>query len=183
MSECATLTISSKGGTSSIKLLLESPSSLPTTASLPPVSGKRRRHRGAAARARRRQRAADHQASLLERRSSVPPPPAPGEASDPVGLPLHIHPSPSPTSGRRSVTSLARPPPPSFGSLNLDGPPPSPPLQLPQYKASKCTGTLSIVKTSSESCGVIDPSRMQFGPPGGLRPNWGRSRDQRKAET
>ena len=83
--ECATLTISSKGGTSSIKLLLESPSSLPTTASLPttlpPVSGKRRRHRGAAARARRRQRAADHQASLLERRSSVPPPPAPGEAS------------------------------------------------------------------------------------------------------
>ena len=53
--ECATLTISSKGGTSSIKLLLESPSSLPTTASLPttlpPVSEKRRRHRGAAARA------------------------------------------------------------------------------------------------------------------------------------
>ena len=43
--ECATLTISSKGGTSSIKLLLESPPSLPTTASLPttlpPVSGKR----------------------------------------------------------------------------------------------------------------------------------------------
>ena len=54
--ECATLTISSMlGGTSSIKLLLESPSSLPTTASrpttLPPASGKRRRHRGAAARA------------------------------------------------------------------------------------------------------------------------------------
>ena len=177
--ECATLTISSKGGTSSIKLLLESPSSLPTTASLPttlpPVSGKRRRHRGAAA---------DHQASLLERRSSVPPPPAPGEASDPVGPPLHIHPSPSPTSGRRSVTSLGRPPPTSFGSLNLDGPPPSPPLQLPLYKASRRTGTLSIVKTSSESCGVIDPSRMQFGPPGGLRSTWGRSRDQgRKAET
>ena len=57
--ECATLTISSKGGTSSIKLLLESPSSLPTTASrpttLPPASGKRRRHRGAAARARPRE--------------------------------------------------------------------------------------------------------------------------------
>ena len=54
--ECATLTISSKGGTSSIKLLLECPSSLPTTASrpttLPPASGKRRRHRGAAAAAR-----------------------------------------------------------------------------------------------------------------------------------
>ena len=54
-SECASLTISSKGGTSSIKLLLECPSSLPTTASrpttLPPAFGKRRRHRGAAARA------------------------------------------------------------------------------------------------------------------------------------
>ena len=54
--ECATLTISSKGGTSSIKLLLQSPLSLPTTTSwpttLPPASGKRRRHRGAAAAAR-----------------------------------------------------------------------------------------------------------------------------------
>ena len=62
--ECATLTISSKGGTSSIKLLLECPLSLPTTASrpttLPPASRKRRRHRGAAAMACCRQRAADH---------------------------------------------------------------------------------------------------------------------------
>ena len=62
--ECATLTISSKGGTSSIKLLLECPLSLPTTASrpttLPPASRKRRCHRGAAAMACGRQRAADH---------------------------------------------------------------------------------------------------------------------------
>ena len=52
------------GGTLSIKLLLQSPSPLPTTASrpttLPPASGKRRRHRGATAMACRRQRAADH---------------------------------------------------------------------------------------------------------------------------
>ena len=178
--ECATLTISSRKGISSIKLLLESPSSSPTTASkpttLPSASGRRRRHRGAAARARRRQRAADHQATLLEAPSSVPSP-APGVTSDPAGHPLNILPSPSPTSGRRSVTSLGRPPPPSFGSLNLDGPPPSPPLQLPRYTTSKRTGILSIVKTSSESCGVIDPSLWQLGPKTGsstLRPNWGR---------
>ena len=179
--ECATLTISSRKGISSIKLLLEAPSSSPTTAStpttLPSASGRRRRHRGAAARARRRQRAADHQATLLEAPSSVPSPPAPGVTSDPAGHPLNILPSPSPTSGRRSVTSLGRPPPPSFGSLNLDGPAPSPPLQLPRYTTSKRTGILSIVKTSSESCGVIDPSLRQFGPKTGsstLRPNWGR---------
>ena len=110
--ESATLTISSKGGVSSIKLLLESPSSSPTTASmpttLPSASGRRRRHRGAAARARRRQRAADHQATLLEAPSSVPSPLAPGVTSDPTGHPLNILPSPSPTSGRRSVTSLGR---------------------------------------------------------------------------
>ena len=97
--------------------LLESPSSSPTTTSmpttLPSASGRRRRHRGAAARARRRQRAADHQATLLEAPSSVPSPPAPGVTSDPAGHPLNILPSPSPTSGRRSVTSLGRPPPPS----------------------------------------------------------------------
>ena len=99
--ECATLTISSRKGISSIKLLLESPSSLPTTAStpttLPSASGMRRRHRGAAARARRRQRAADHQSALLEAPSSVPSPPAPGVTSDPAGHPLNILPSPSPT--------------------------------------------------------------------------------------
>ena len=51
--ESATLTISSKGGISSIKLPLESSPSSPSTGTtpttLPPVSGRRRRHRGAAA--------------------------------------------------------------------------------------------------------------------------------------
>ena len=65
--ESATLTITSRKGISTIKLLLESSPPLPTAStttptSLPPVPGKRRRHRGAAARTRRRQRAADHQA-------------------------------------------------------------------------------------------------------------------------
>ena len=107
--ESATLTISSRKGISTIKLLLESSPPLPTAStttptSLPPVPGKRRRHRGAAARTRRRQRAADHQASLLTAPSS---PPAPGVASVPVGShrPIHILPSPSPTSGRRRVVS------------------------------------------------------------------------------
>ena len=132
--ESATLTISSKGGISTIKLLLESPPSSPSTGTtpttLPPAPGRRRRHRGAAARARRRQRAADHQASLLAVPASASPP-ASGEASVPAGspqrCPLLILPSPSHTSGRRRVMSLGRPPLPSFGSLNLDGPPPSPP--------------------------------------------------------
>ena len=113
--ESATLTISSKGGISSIKLPLESSPSSPSTGTtpttLPPVPGKRRRHRGAAARARRRQRAADHQASLLAAASSASPP-ASGEASAPAGSPHdrpHQHrpllflPTPSPTSGRRRV--------------------------------------------------------------------------------
>ena len=82
--ESATLTISAKGGTSTIKLQLESPPSPSTTGTtpttLPPAPGRRRRHRGAAARARRRQRAADHQAALLAAPSASLPPPDPGEA-------------------------------------------------------------------------------------------------------
>ena len=63
--ETATLTLSTRGGKSTIKLQLES--SLPDTSTtsthtLPPASGRRRRHRGARARARRNQRAAAHQA-------------------------------------------------------------------------------------------------------------------------
>ena len=141
--ESATLTISSKGGISSIKLLLESPPSSPSTGTtpttLPPARGRRRCHRDAAARARRRQRAADHQASLLAVPASASPP-ASGEASVPAGspqrCPLLILPSPSHTSGRRRVMSLGRPPLPSFGSLNLDGPPPSPPPSSPPPTAS-----------------------------------------------
>ena len=141
--ESATLTISSKGGISSIKLLLESSPSSPSTGTspttLPPAPGRRRRHRGAAARARRRQRAADHQASLLAVPASASPP-ASGEASVPAGspqrCPLLILPSPSHTSGRRRVMSLGRPPLLSFGSLNLDGPPPSPPPFPPPSTAS-----------------------------------------------
>ena len=130
--ESATLTITSKGGISSIKLLLESSPSLPatgtTTTPLPPVPGRRRRHRGAAARARRRQRAANHQASLLAAPSSASHP-ASGVASVPAGSqqgrPLHILPSPSPSTGRRRVVScVGRLEVPTFS--NLDGAPPSP---------------------------------------------------------
>ena len=130
--ESATLTISAKGGTSTIKLQLESPPPLPTTSTtttpLPPVPGRRRRHRGAAARARRRQRAANHQASLLAASSSASHP-ASGVASVPAGSqqerPLHILPSPSPSSGRRRVVSrVGRLEVPTF--TNLDGAPPSP---------------------------------------------------------
>ena len=93
--ESATLTISSKGGVSSIKLQLESsPSSPSTGTTLPSASGRRRRHRGAAARARRRQRAADHQASLLVAPPSASPPP-PGEAIDFSWLPVSTPPHPS----------------------------------------------------------------------------------------
>ena len=155
--ESATLTISSKGGISSIKLLLESSPSSPSTGTtsttLPPAPGRRRRHRGAAARARRRQRAAEHQASLLVSPSSASPPPS-GEAIDPVGsqsCPFFILPSPSPTLGRRSVTSLGRPPPPSFGSLNLDGRPPSPVPPTSSSIASQHNGTLSISQVQSTS--------------------------------
>ena len=70
---------------------------------------------------------------------------ASGEASAPAGSPhdrphqrrpFLFLPSPSPNSGRRRVMSLGRPPLPSFGSLNLDGPPPSPPPLPPSPTAS-----------------------------------------------
>jgi len=124
--EDATLTISSRKGTSSIKLLLESPSppSSPTTSATPttllPVPGRRRRHRGAAARARRRQRAADHQGTTLAAPASATPAPH-QQYHPPLRHPPHLLPSPSPSSGRRRVMSVGRLPLPSFGSLNLDG--------------------------------------------------------------
>ena len=125
--ETATLTLSTRGGKSTIKLQLESPSPSPpltaTTTTLPPAPGRRRRHRGAAARARRRQRAADHQASLAEAATSVP--------LVPPHRPLHILPSPPTASGRRRVMSVGRPDMPTFSSLNLDGNPPVPPSSPP----------------------------------------------------
>ena len=87
--ETVSLTISSKGGKSTIKLQLESPSSPSSTTTptspCPAASGapvRRRRHRGARARAQRRQRAADHQGTTLADVS----PPAPGEASAPADI-------------------------------------------------------------------------------------------------
>ena len=143
--ETVSLTILSKGGKSITKLQLESPSS-PSSTTTPTsprptaceAPARRRRHRGARARAQRRQRAADHQGTTLADVS----PPAPGEASAPAG-PHHDHlpqrrplfpiflPSPSPSTGRRRVMSLARLPLPSFASLNIDGHPPSPPPPPP----------------------------------------------------
>ena len=74
--ETATLTLSTRGGKSTIKLQLESSPSLPATLTtsthtLPPASGRRRRHRGARARARRNQRAAAHQTSQAEAATSA----------------------------------------------------------------------------------------------------------------
>ena len=134
----ANLTISTKGGKSSIKFAIEldaesstsNPASTPSTS--PPAPGnqaagrRRRRNRGAAARARRNQRAATSQATLAEVESPPHLPPS---------RPLHHLLSPSPTSGRRRVMSLGRGEMPTFSTLNLDGssspspapPPPSPP--------------------------------------------------------
>ena len=103
------------------------------------------------ARACRRQQGAN---LLVLTAPSSASPPASGEASVPVGShcrPLLTLPSPSPTSGRRSVTSLGRPPPPSFGSLNLDGRPPSPPPPTRSSTASPHNGTLSIGQVQSTS--------------------------------
>ena len=104
-------------------------SSSPATAPAP--GGGRRRRKGAAAKAKARARAALHRATQA---AATLPPPASGDASAPLEAPashqqyhpplrhpLHLHPSPSPSSGRRRVMSVGRLPLPSFGSLNLDG--------------------------------------------------------------
>ena len=68
--ESATLTISSRKGISTIKLLLESSPTLPTTSTttptLPPAPGKRHCHRGAKARARHNHSEASLQAGERE---------------------------------------------------------------------------------------------------------------------
>ena len=123
--QAVTLTFTSRGGKSTVKLQLESSTSTPSTAQpSPPAPGQGRRHRGSRARARRNQRAAAHQASLAEAATSVP-------LVDPLPpRPLHHLPSPTSESGRRQVTRVERPHQPTFSALNLDGsssPPPTSP--------------------------------------------------------
>ena len=127
----ASLTISTKGGKTSVKFAIEldagpsTPTPVSTSPSSPPAPGnqagrRRHRNRGAAARARRNQRAAASQAALSALAEVDPPPPRPL---------CHLL-SPSPTSRRRRVMSVGRPEMPTFSSLNLDGsssPSPDPP--------------------------------------------------------
>ena len=134
--ETATLTLSTRGGKSTIKLQLESsPSSSPpvtsaTAHTLQPAPGRRRRRRGVRARARRNQRAAAHQNSQVEAATSA-------SLDPPSSRPLRLLPSPLPESGRRRVMScVGRLDVPTFS--NLDGaPPPSPPPPLCQLDGVK----------------------------------------------
>ncbi len=115
----ATLSVSTSCGKTKVKLVTSTtaapPSVSPSTSSTP---GRRHRRRSARARARRNLRAAAHQASLAEAATSVP--------LDPP-RPLHLHPSPPPASGRRQVTTVARPDVATFPTLNVDGPSSPPP--------------------------------------------------------
>ena len=149
--QAVTLTFASRGGKSTVKLQLESSTSSSSSSPAqpsPPVPGQRRRHRGPRAKARRNQRAAAHQASLAEAATSVPL----GDPHSPRPLcPLQ---SPSPSSGRRRVTSLGCQPFPSFSHLNLDGPPPSPPPQPHQSPLPSATS----VPSSSPSLDTYCPN-------------------------
>ena len=119
----ATLSVSTSCGKTKVKLVTSTtaapPSVSPSTSSTP---GRRHRRRSARARARRNLRAAAHQASLAEAATSVP--------LDPP-RPLHLHPSPPPASGRRQVTTVARPDVATFPTLNVDGPSSPPPIPAP----------------------------------------------------
>ena len=185
----ATLSATTNKGQTKIKFEIVSP---PATAPPPlqPVPGQaRRRHRGAAARARRRQRAADHQGTTLAAPAPVsqpPAPPAPGEVSAPAG-PHHDHlpqrrplfpiflPSPSPSTGRRRVMSLARLPLSSFGSLNIDGHPPSPPPSAAAViAASYVAESLQSARSGGQPPVHAAPARVlpntSARPPGPLLP-------------
>ena len=164
----ATLTLLTRGGKSTYKLLFDSPPSSSTTSSTSSTRARRRR-RSAAKRARANQRAADHQANLVgvvtagEPTGGVPLPdspagggPLPASPSNvPVSHSHHIHPSPSPSSGRRGVITVGRPATTSFSSLNLDGssssPSPSPltPAVPSNTAATACISTDSIVNQST----------------------------------
>ena len=128
-SETAFLTLSTKGGKTTIKLQLESPPSpsppsISNVQTLQPASGRRRRHRGARARARRNQRAAAHQTSNAEAATSA-------SLDPPVPRPPRLLPSPPPESGRRRVVScVGSLEMPTFSNLDVAFPPsPPPPLR------------------------------------------------------
>ena len=124
--ETVTLTFTSRGGKSSVKLQLESSTPQPSPSQTsPPAPGHRHRHRGPRARARRNQRAAAHQASLAEAATSVP------QGDPPSPRPLHHIASPILASGRRQVTTVAMPDVPTFSTLNVDGPSSPPPVPAP----------------------------------------------------
>ena len=141
----ATLSVTTHGSKTKLKLEIVSPPSETAPPSSPPAPGRRRRRRrGAAARALAKQRAAAHQATLAEAATSDPlVPSSPSSPHLPHTTaprpPLHHLLSPSPLSGRRRVMSLGRPAEmTSIASLNLDGhcsqsspplppPPPTPP--------------------------------------------------------
>ena len=155
----ATLTLLARGGKCTYKLLLDSPPSSPSTSPTSSTRARRRR-RSAAKRARANQRAADHQANLVgvvtagEPTGGVPlpgspagggPPPA-STSNVPVSHSHHIHPSPSPLSGRREVITVGRPATASFASLNLDGTSSSPsPSPLTPALPSNTTATACTV--------------------------------------
>ena len=137
----ATLSVSTAGGKTKVKLEIAAPPTVSTSTSTSSTPVRRHRRRGARARARRNQRAAAHQASLAEAATSVPLDPSPHRS-------LHLLPSPPSASGRRRVMSVGRPEMPTFSSLNLDGcssptPPPPPPIcydycEIPRQHCDDC---------------------------------------------
>ena len=167
----ATLSVTTHGGKTKLKLEIVSPPSETAPPSSPPAPGRRRRRRrGAAARALAKQRAAAHQATLAEAATSDPlVPSSPSSPHIPHTTaprpPLHHLLSPSPLSGRRRVMSLGRPAEmTSFASLNLDGHcsksspplPPPPPTPPPLPMAHDILETLqrfdSVGEVSCEEC-------------------------------
>ena len=161
--ETASLTLSTKGGKSTIKLQLESSPSLPSTSTtaqpLPPASGWRCRHRGARARARRNQWAAAHQSSKAGAASSAPLDP---KSSRPLcSLP--------PESGSRRVMScVGRLNLPTFS--NLDGAP----HLLHQRHTANCWGKAcspnSMYTTTSLSSTTLPHDPPEPGPTSPLPP-------------
>ena len=201
----ATLTLLTRGGKSTYKLLLDSPPSSPVTSTTSSTQARRRRRRSAVKRARANQRAADHQANLVgavtagEPTGGVPLPDNPA-GGDPLPSQTHshnIHPSPSPSSGRREVITVGRPTTASFASLNLDGssstpsPLPLTPAVPSNTTATACTSTDSIVNQATTKLhytlppgvhpAMVPPSDPQLAAKwfaciwcraGGCRPDW-----------